>query len=59
MKPASGNTEKTVRDFIKRNNPYVKPKPLGVDLRAFWEYVDQQGIDKSTITPELVQRFAK
>ena len=51
--------KKIIRDFIKKHDPYKKPEPLGVDIRAFLDYVDTNQIDKRSITPELVQKFAK
>ena len=51
--------QKTVDDFIKKNDPYKAKEPLRFDLRGYAAYVKENAIKASDITPEIMRRFAK
>ncbi|MCR5178998.1 MAG: hypothetical protein K6C95_08460 [Lachnospiraceae bacterium] len=60
MKKATVNSNKKIaREFIKQHNPYKKPQPIGYDVRAYLNYVEENGINKLSIPQDLIQRFAK
>lgn len=46
-------------DFIERIKPYEKPAPFKFDLRGYAEFIKNNNLSSSEITPEMAEQFRK
>lgn len=51
--------KKEMEEYIKTHPPYAESKLCNVDLRAFYQYVKENGLSNEDITPEIVAMFSK
>lgn len=51
--------QKIVDDFIRKVNPYEKPKPIAFDLRGYSKFISDNNLSASEITPEIMAQFQK
>lgn len=49
--------EKQINEYLKEHSPYEQGEPLGVDLRALSCYLNEKGISRKDVTPEIVKKF--
>lgn len=44
-------------NFIAKNKPYEKKEPLKFDLRGYAAYIEENHLQASDITPEIMKMF--
>lgn len=49
--------QQMVDDYVERVHLYETPEPLGIDLHAYAQYLEDHHIRNEDITVEMVEQF--